>query len=117
MDKVVNLARGLGTRMRKTDESAKLSEDQAKVADTGSIDAILAAEPQARTLYDKAWEDLDSLRQKKEGKKAKPTITIKPSGMVSKPYLETTDDVTAFVDAIKQRLDNEIADGKRVQIR
>jgi len=35
MDKVVILARGLGTRMRKTDESAKLSEDQAKVADTG----------------------------------------------------------------------------------
>lgn len=35
MDKVVVLARGLGTRMRKTDQSAQLDERQAAIADTG----------------------------------------------------------------------------------
>lgn len=35
MDKAVILARGLGTRMRKTAEGAELSEDQAALADIG----------------------------------------------------------------------------------
>ncbi len=35
MDKAVILARGLGTRMRKTDDSAELTERQAKIAEMG----------------------------------------------------------------------------------
>jgi len=35
MDKAVILARGLGTRMRKQDDSASISQDEASVADTG----------------------------------------------------------------------------------
>ena len=35
MDKAIILARGLGTRMRKQDEGADLSSDQARVAETG----------------------------------------------------------------------------------
>jgi dTDP-glucose pyrophosphorylase len=35
MDKAVILARGLGTRMRKQDQDAKLTEQQAKIADAG----------------------------------------------------------------------------------
>lgn len=93
-----------------------IQQVKAKVADTGSVDAILASEAQARTLFEKACDELDGLRQKKEGKKGKPTVTVKASGFASKPYLETTEDVTAFVATLKQRLDSEIANGKRVQI-
>ncbi len=93
-----------------------IQQVKAKVADTGSIDAILAADAQARSLYEKAWQELDALRQRKEGKKAKPTVTVNASKLTTKPYLETEEDVATFVDAVRQRLDSEIADGKRVQI-
>ena len=114
---LLELAGEVGAEAKQSNQALyPIQQVKAKVVETGSIDAILAAETRARNLYETAWEELDALRQKKEGKKAKPTVTVKASMLASKPYLETTEDVTAFVDAVKQRLDGEIADGKRVQI-
>ena len=93
-----------------------IQQVKTKVADADSIDAILAAETQARTCFDKAWEELDALRRKKDGGKARPTVTVRASTLTSKPYLETTEDIAVFVEAVKGRLDAEIAEGKRVQI-
>jgi dTDP-glucose pyrophosphorylase len=44
MDKIVVLARGLGTRMRRTDEGAKVEDRQAAVADAG-IKALIPLDP------------------------------------------------------------------------
>ncbi|NKB66725.1 MAG: NTP transferase domain-containing protein [Candidatus Latescibacteria bacterium] len=43
MDKAVIMARGLGTRMRKADESTRLSEAEARVAETG-VKALMPIE-------------------------------------------------------------------------
>jgi dTDP-glucose pyrophosphorylase len=45
MDKAVILARGLGTRMRKADAQARLSEEQARAADTGTKGMIPIGRP------------------------------------------------------------------------
>jgi dTDP-glucose pyrophosphorylase len=45
MDKAVILARGLGTRMRKSDDQAGLSEEQAHTADTGTKGMISIGRP------------------------------------------------------------------------
>ena len=50
--KVVILARGLGTRMRKRDESTKLPEDQAAAADTGLKAMIPMATGDGRPFVD-----------------------------------------------------------------
>ncbi|MHA1572125.1 MAG: nucleotidyltransferase family protein [Alphaproteobacteria bacterium] len=54
MDKAVVLARGLGTRMRKADEQAELTPDQAAVAATG----VKAMIPIGRPFLDYVLSDL-----------------------------------------------------------
>ena len=53
-DKVVILARGLGTRMRKTDDHAQLSTQQAAIAETG----VKAMMPSDRPFLDYVLTDL-----------------------------------------------------------
>lgn len=87
-----------------------------RAATTGSIDAILAAETQAATAFDQAWNELEGLRPKEKGKPVKPSVVVTAANLMPKPYLETGDDVTDYLDTLKQRLDQAIADGKRVQV-
>jgi len=47
----------------------------------------------------------------------KPREVIKPAQLVTKTYLETSDDVAAFVDELREKLDAAIAAGRRIQIR
>ena len=54
MDKAVILARGLGTRMRKADGSARATDDQAAVANTG----VKAMIPIVRPFLDYVLSDL-----------------------------------------------------------
>jgi hypothetical protein len=42
---------------------------------------------------------------------------IKPADFVNKPYLETSDDVKAFIEDLRQRLEAAIAKNERIQIR
>ncbi len=114
---LIELAGEVGATLVQSNQALyPIQQLKVKVAGSDSIDAILAAEGQARNLYQKSLEELDALRQKKEGKQAKPTVTVTASKLASKPYLETAEDVAAFVVAMKQRLDGEIANGKRVRI-
>jgi len=47
----------------------------------------------------------------------KSRCVIKPAEVASKPYLETTEDVAAFITDLRQRLDAAIARNERIQIR
>ena len=47
----------------------------------------------------------------------KSRCVIKPADVVTKPYLETSEDVEAFIKALRQRLDAAIAKNERIQIR
>jgi len=42
---------------------------------------------------------------------------VKPADLVKTPYLETTDDVNGFLDALRMVLAQAIAHNERVQIR
>ena len=61
MEKAVILARGLGTRMRKEDESAEMSEQQSEVANTG----LKAMIPIDRPFLDYVLHDLADAGYKK----------------------------------------------------
>jgi hypothetical protein len=47
----------------------------------------------------------------------KSRCVIKPADFVNKPYLETSDDVKAFIEDLRQRLEAAIAKNERIQIR
>ena len=49
--------------------------------------------------------------------KLKSRCVIKPAEIVSKSYLETSDDVETFIKDLRQRLDASIAKNERIQIR
>ena len=42
---------------------------------------------------------------------------IKPAQLVTKTYLETQDDVEAFLTELRQQLERAIAENERIQIR
>jgi hypothetical protein len=114
---LLDLAKDVGANAEQSNHALyPIQQLKLKVNDTGSIDSILAAEAQSGSLYEKAREVLDGLRQKKDGKQTKTTVTLKASGLASKPYLETPEDAAAFVDAVRQRLEQAISVGNRVRI-
>lgn len=47
----------------------------------------------------------------------KPRCVVKPAELVTGSYLETSDDVTKFIDQLRQRLEQAIDSGQRIQIR
>jgi len=47
----------------------------------------------------------------------KPRRIVKPADLVASPYLETIDDVNAFLDQLRRQLEAAIASGQRIQIR
>jgi hypothetical protein len=42
---------------------------------------------------------------------------VKPAGIMKTTYLETSDDVNGFLNALRQELENAIANNERIQIR
>ena len=56
-----------------------------------------------------------------QGESSAPVIksrcVIKPAEVATKPYLETAEDVEAFIAELRQRLDAAIAKNERIQIR
>ncbi|MEI7688048.1 MAG: BREX system P-loop protein BrxC, partial [Planctomycetota bacterium] len=97
-----------------------------------SLAHITQAETEAVKEFDVAVGRIeDFLRklaeQKKpkddEGRKVTPSPVVKkqrvviPAEIVKTPYLETSDDVNGFLDALRQELDNAIANNERIQIR
>jgi hypothetical protein len=42
---------------------------------------------------------------------------VKPAELVRTTYLETSDDVNGFLDALRQELEKAIANNERIQIR
>lgn len=48
--------------------------------------------------------------------KIKPVVTVKSSNLISKPYLETKDDVKDFVANMEKQLNEAIDNGQRVKV-
>jgi hypothetical protein len=47
----------------------------------------------------------------------KPRRVVKPADIVKTTYLETSDDVNGFLDALRQELEQAINNNERIQIR
>ena len=97
-----------------------------------SLAHITQAEGEAVKEFDAAVGRIeDFLRRLAEQKKPKdggsgkvpppPVVkkqrVVKPADLVKTPYLETTDDVNGFLDALRMELEQAIAKNERIQIR
>jgi len=95
-----------------------------------SLAHITQAEAEAVKAYDDAIGRIEAFARKQAeqkppgggaGKVPPPAVkkqrVVKPSELVTAAYLETADDVTAFLDALRQELEKAIANNERVQIR
>jgi hypothetical protein len=99
-----------------------------------SLAHITQAEGEAVTEFDVAVGRIeDFLRKLAEQKKPKdddsgkvippppPPVkkqhVVKPADLVKTAYLETTDDVNGFLDALRRELEKAIANNERIQIR
>lgn len=95
-----------------------------------SLAHITQAESEAVKELDSAIHRLEEFVQKRnedgqtdtvDSHKFKPVVktqrVIKPSDLVKSTYLETTDDVNGFLDALRQELLQAIANNERIQIR
>ncbi len=98
------------------------------VEDETSIAHILVAPQEATDAHDVAMNKIEAfLREKAEeegdkGKgeekpKTKPRRVVKPADLVQKPYLETPDDVTEFLEELRKQLEAAINNNERIQIR
>jgi len=47
----------------------------------------------------------------------KPRCILKPAELVTTPYLETSDDIEAFLKELRERLEKAIQTGQRIKIR
>lgn len=94
-----------------------------------SLAHITQAESEAVNAFDKALEQVIEFQKRRDEKKndndistppvvvVKKQRVVKPSEMVKTSYLETSDDVNKFLEALKRELDKAIANHERVQIR
>lgn len=102
--------------------------DQAQKQD--SLAHITQAESEAVKAFDAAVGRIENAlsEQKKpkgnESQQAMPTPVvvkkqriIKPTDIMKAAYLETPDDVNAFLDALRQELEKALANNERIQIR
>lgn len=103
---------------------------KAQVRQEGSLAHITQAEGEAVKAFDAAIERIEAfLRQRAEQPPAKdgvgeappPVIKkqriVKPAALMQTPYLESSADVNHFLDALRQELEQAIANHERVQIR
>ena len=105
---------------------------QEQVQKEESLAHITQAEAEAVKEFDAAVGRIeDFLRKLAEQKKPKddgsgkhrqpPVVKkqriVKPADIVKTTYLETSDDVNGFLDALRQELEKAIANNERIQIR
>jgi hypothetical protein len=98
-----------------------------------SLAHISQVEVEATAEYDKAIEKFEAYctppapqpdKVKEETDAAKPITpvvrkqrVVKPADLMTKSHLETADDVTEFLDALKEQLNTAISNNDRIQIR
>ena len=93
-----------------------------------SIAHIAQSEAEAVGSLDAAISHIEAALKAKtptvnsgQGESSAPVIksrcVIKPAEVATKPYLETAEDVEAFITELRQRLDAAIAKNERIQIR
>jgi hypothetical protein len=87
-----------------------------------SLAHITQAESEAVKEFDGAVGRIEESRQKAVGNgQNNPVIkkqrVVRPAGLVQTTYLETADDVNSFLDALRQELEQAIANNERIQIR
>ena len=104
----------------------KLSQ---QVAQTGILAQIAQAEGEAVRLFDSAvagiHEWLEAQQAKAKTDKTDPTPkpavkalqVVKPADLVTQTYLESEDDVKAFIDKLQKALMAAVSEKKRIQIR
>lgn len=91
-----------------------------------SLAHITQAEAEAVLEFDAAVRRIEEFVNQKDkggggggGKPpvVKPQRVIRPAQLVTKPYLETQDDINGFLSELRQQLEQAVADNQRVQIR
>ena len=87
-----------------------------------SIAHIHLTQQEATDAHDEAIDRIDAfLREKEGGKKGKAggktRRVVKPVELVTKPYLETQEDVDEFLNELRERLEAAIKNSERIQIR
>jgi hypothetical protein len=90
-----------------------------------SLAHITQAEVEALKEFDTAVKRIEEFAKKaaETGKEKGKEIIIKkhrvvePAKLLKSPYLETTNDVNEFVDALRDELEKAIANNERIQIR
>ncbi len=99
-----------------------------QVAKQESLAHITQAESEAVCEFDAAVKRIEEFVKKaaeqkgKQGGGEKPPVVktqriIKPAQLVTKTYLETQDDIDAFLSELRQQLEKAIAENERIQIR
>ncbi len=105
---------------------APLESLRSSVEREESVAHIAQAVQEAERAVDAALREIvEFLKKKQEEKKdddetvvvVKPRKEIKPSTLVQSTYLETEEDINSFMQALRQRLEEAIANGERIQIR
>lgn len=94
-----------------------------------SVAHISQAVQEAEHALDKAIRDIEDFLKKKHEKQVatgggdepkvivKPRKEIKPSSLVKSPFLDSQEDINAFLDALRKELQEAFDRGERIQIR
>jgi len=93
-----------------------------------SVAHLAQAEMEADRLFEAGMQKLEAAAQPPQSTPGggapapttpvvKPRCVVKPSELTQKPYLETSEDVAAFVDTLKKTMDAAIDRGERIQIK
>jgi hypothetical protein len=101
----------------------------ASVNQQNSVAHISQAVQEAEHALDKAIRDIEDFLKKKHDKQIatgggdepkvviKPRKEIKPSSLVKTPFLDSQEDINAFLDALRKELQEAFDRGERIQIR
>ena len=107
---------------------APLERLNGQVGQIESIAHLAQAEAEADRLFEAGMQKLEEAAQRRQpaagrgdtppsAPPVKPRCVVRPSELTQKPYLETTEEVGAFVDALKKTMDAAIERGERIQIK
>ena len=107
---------------------APLERLKGQASQMESVAHLAQAEDEADRLFEAGMLKLEAAAQPPQsppgaGKTpptsapVKPRCVVKPSELTQKPYLETAEDVGAFVDTLKKTMEAAIERGERIQIK
>ncbi len=100
----------------------------ASVNQQNSVAHISQAVQEAERALDKALHDIEAFLTKKQEKGigkcgdeskivVKPRKEVRPSSILSKPFIETQSDLDEFIDRLRKEIQTSLDNGERVQIR